>query len=141
MKTKLLITSLLLLATVGCLSKRDVSAWQEHKTLAKIWSRIESENVQKIIFCETDVPEIDDWFVRFEVPPEAINESIQLIGKALDETEIRRNIWEIKRMKIVTDKSKYIVPANWTSQKIYGNDWTSFELRSYLRKHGFADPE
>ena len=143
MKTKFLKISVVLVAIIvvnGCMKTNDVSKWQEHKNLGKIWSKVESENVQKIIFCETDVPEIDEWFVRFEVPQEAIAKSIQLMGKALEETKAKRDVWDIKRIKIVTDKGKYIVPVGWTGQKIYGNDWLSKELRDYLRENGFGDP-
>lgn len=142
MKTKLLTISIMFVAIAGCAdTQKDLPKWKGYKTLGEIWSKVKSENAQKFIFCETDVPEIENWYVRFEVPEKAMDKSIQLMDKALKETKVRRDIWEIKRMKIVTDKGKYIVPVNWTSQKIYGNDWMSYELRNHLRKYGFADPE
>ncbi len=119
--------------------KENSSGWIEKNKLNPTWNKILADNVNEIIFCETDVENIEDWFIRFQVPKEAIKESLLLIDQALKENKIERNVWDIKRMKIITDHRKYVFPVNWTSNRIYGNDWISHDLREYLREHGFED--
>ncbi len=44
-------------------------------------------------------------------------------------------------MQIITDKHKFIIPVRWTSRKVYGLEWTSYELKQKLREWGFPDPK
>jgi hypothetical protein len=138
-----------LCAFLGCTPPCESfpNGWKACLALRQIWPAVEKENIQRIVFCSgTDVDDIENWR-GFEVPEKALKKSVRLLGKALKESEKRgiswdpgADIWGTGRMKIITDKGKYIIPVNWTNEKIYGNDWRSNELRSFLREEGFKDP-
>lgn len=140
-----------LCAALGCTPPCESlpDGWQACLTLRQIWPAIEKENIRRITFCSvTDVNNINDWYIRYEVPEKAFSKSVRLLGKALKESEKRgigwdlgTDVWGINRMKIVTDKGKYIIPVDWTGWKIYGNDWISEELRIFLREYGFDNPK
>ncbi len=148
MKTKIILISVGLACLIllsNCHRNGQNDAWIECNSLGTIWDDLENQDIQRIAFCETDIEDIEKWYVRFEVPEECIEKTKELIGKALQDAKKRgfrrESIWDIYRMKIITDKHKYVVPVRWDSKKIYGIDWTSYELRDYLRKYGFADPK
>jgi len=129
----------------------DTSGWTILHSPRKLWPTLKRENIRKIIFCEgSDIKKADDWFVDFEVPQECLKGTIKLLDKAVHE---QKKIYHIpdawmgfSGIKIITDNRKYLVPAGWDSSKwrrddaIYGADWASSELREYLRKCGWADP-
>ena len=124
---------------VGCdMQQHKESQWKQYKSLKQILPFLEKEKVEKIIFCETDTKNIENWFVKYEVPKSAIDEAVKLMKNSFLEKE-RTSIWEIYRMKIITNKHKFIIPVRWDDKKIYGIDWTSPELRDFLRQQGFGD--
>lgn len=45
----------------------------------------------------------------------------------------------LERMKIVTDKGKYLVRGSASTKEVYGNEWSSPELGQFLLKCGFGE--
>jgi hypothetical protein len=129
----------------------DTSGWTKLHSPRKIWPALKKENIQKIIFCcAAGYTKADEWPVVFEIPRDCLKETIRLLDKAmLEQKKIYRMIgaWmDFSGMKIITDKGKYLVPAVWSDSKysrnkaIIGSDWASSELREYLSKCGWVDP-
>jgi hypothetical protein len=129
----------------------DTNDWTKLHSLRKNWSAMKKENIRRIIFCEGgEEPKIDEWIVVFEVPQNCLKGAIRLLDKAMqEEKKIYRmpEAWMgFSGMKIITDKGKYLVPAEWPRSKysrnkmIKGSDWASSELLEYLRKCGWTDP-
>ena len=123
------------------------SNWEEHASLVGLWPRLQKEKIERISFCHgVQRVDIDLWSCQ-DIPRENLDESIRLIDKAIKNADPEHFKWGIAwqgRMKIITDKGKYLVPAeteisNTTSPKVYGNEWTSCELGEYLKKCGWAD--
>ena len=139
-----------LFAASGCTPPCEIlsNGWQDCLTLGQIWPEMSSGNVRQIYFCHSVEARPDEkkWYDDFEVPKKAIPGMVKLLGKALDEAEKRGikwgsgidSVWYTeKRMKIDTNKNTYLIPVSWNNKAIYGNDWTSPDLREYLRKLGF----
>ncbi len=144
MKKILLIIIVLVVSSVltSCTLKEKYPGWNYSKNLRPIWPKAVKEGITKITFCGRayEKKDITKWYVKFDVPTESIPLSISFIETAMKKRKTKLNIWEIKFVKIVTKKNKYYVPTNWTDEKIYGNDWRSEDLRSFLREKGFRDP-
>jgi hypothetical protein len=129
----------------------DTSGWTKLHSPRKIWPALKKENIQKIIFCcAAGHTKADEWPVVFEVPRNCLKGTIELLDKAIRE---QKKIYRMLDacggfcgMKIITDKGKYLVPAEWlksghsTNEMIIGSDWASSELREYLGKCGWVDP-
>jgi hypothetical protein len=121
--------------------------WREYVTLVGLWPHLQKEKIISIGFCdEVLYLDIDIWHSWY-VPKGNLDECIRLIDKAMRDADRHFQwgpYWE-GRMKIVTDKGKYLVPAeiaisNTTSPRVFGNGWTSCELGEFLKKCGWADP-
>ena len=135
----------------GFRTSYDTTGWTKLHSPRKTWSKLKKENIRRIIFCEAGgYLKADEWVVAFEVPLECLKGTIGLLDKAMREQKKIYSIpdaWEgFSGMKIITDKGKYLIPAGWSHSKwprddaIYGADWASSELREYLRKCGWTDP-
>ena len=131
----------------------DTSGWTKCHSPREIWLAIKKENIRKIIFCcsaSASISKADEWPVIFEVPQKCLKGTIKLLDKAMNEPKkIYRMAypWQgFTGMKLITDKEKYLIPAEWPHSKlsknkmINGSDWASSELLDYLRKCGFDDP-
>jgi hypothetical protein len=101
------------------------------------WKYFEKEKVQKIVFWrelgyEGDLLEGQGLEIT---DPEKIKQTLHLI-----ETAKKANngsiVW-LGRMGIVTEKHKFIIPAEGGEKAIYGLDWTSKELRKKLWEWGW----
>jgi tetratricopeptide (TPR) repeat protein len=121
------------------------SNWSEYTTLVALWPQLQKEKIISIGFCDEILRiDIDSWRSWY-VPEENLDECIRLIDKAMRDAD-RRFKWEPDwqgRMKIITDKGKYLVPAkieisNTASPKVCGNAWSSNELGKFLIKCGFT---
>jgi len=133
-----------LYASLGCTPpcKSLPNGWKACLTLRQIWPEISSSNVRRIAFFETfGEPDPEKWHVTFEVTEGALGKSVELLAKAVKESEKRgrcwnlgTDIWDIKRMMIATGDGTYVIPYIWDSKKIYGNDWISYDLSDYLRR-------
>lgn len=94
--------------------------------------------------------DINSWIPGFEVPKENLPECIKIIDKAMKGTSPSRGlggntIW-LGRMLIVTDKGKYIVHVETdiskvARSKVYGEEWTSYELGKFLVQYCFPEHE
>jgi hypothetical protein len=119
--------------------------WEEHASLVSVWPRLKKEKIASISFCnEVYGLDIDSWPCR-DIPPEGnLDECIKLLSNAMQDADPNNfrwgHVWR-GRMKIITDKGKYLVPAeieiNSTNPRVYGNEWISFELGEYLKKCGW----
>lgn len=124
--------------------RRPQNNWREYSTLVGLWPHLQKEKIERISFCDEDLGvDIDSWASR-DVPKENLDECIRLIDNAMRNADHNFQwgpYWQ-GRMKIITDKGKYLVPAevDITSPKVYGNGWTSCELGEFLKKCGWADP-
>lgn len=143
---------------VGCTPPCETleNGWHSCSTLEQIWPEIGSAKVRQIIFGGFDINDLfvhtkpkGEWFDCFTVPNEAIPGAIKLLGKAHEDAIKRGLQWDsgidislTKMLKIVTDKGTYLIPADWNNKTIYGNNFTSLELRAYLKKKygGFLEP-
>ena len=133
---------------VPAVERRPQNNWREYSTLVGLWPHLQKEKIERISFCDEDLGvDIDSWASR-DVPKENLDECIRLIDNAMRNADHNFQwgpYWQ-GRMKIITDKGKYLVPAetdicNTTSPKVYGNGWTSCELGEYLKKCGWAVPQ
>ena len=94
--------------------------------------------------------DINSWIPGFEVPKENLPECIKIIDKAMKGTSPSwglggNSIW-LGRMLIVTDKGKYIVHVETGISKVarsrvYGEEWTSYELGKFLVQYCFHEHE
>lgn len=137
---------------VGCTPPCETldNGWHSCPTLEQIWPEISSAKVQQIIFGGFDINDLfvhtkpkGEWFDCFNVPNEAITGTMKLLGKAHEDAIKRGLHWDVgidisltKMLKIVTDKGTYLIPADWNNKTIYGNNFTSPELRAYLINYG-----
>jgi hypothetical protein len=101
-----------------------------------------------------DENDVKSWHIAFEIPKENLQECIKIIDKAMKGAEpswpffgpAMHLIWQ-ERMLIVTDKGKYIVKHIDTyitkvdSPRVFGDEWSSYELGKFLAKHCFPDIE
>lgn len=123
--------------------------WHRRITLVGLWPRLQKEKIESISFCREEVgTDIDSWDC-WNVPKEKLDECIRIIGLAMqnaDPNDFKEGpIWQGK-MKIVTDKRKYIVRAesaisDATTITVYGNEWSSPELGMFLQNCGFLAPD
>jgi hypothetical protein len=119
--------------------------WQERVTLVSLWPRLQKESIECIGFCTEERTNIDSWDC-WNVPKEHLAECIKIIRNAMQNADpnsfdpMRVNEG---RMKIVTNKGKYLVRAEASASKVYGNEWSSSELGQFLMKCGFtaSDPK
>ncbi len=142
-----------ILNLAGCCVRKPhplAKEWEEYNRLECIWETLESENIQKIAFCGGigfDITLPDDWQKWAEITePERIKEVMKLLCKAMKKEEDRSAnldtvVSDIKRMQIITDKHKFIMPISCYSKAIYGIGWTSYELREKLEQWGFLEPK
>ncbi|MBN1787640.1 MAG: hypothetical protein JW806_04525 [Sedimentisphaerales bacterium] len=122
--------------------------WEEHASLVGVWPRLQQENITSISFCDgIQGLDIDLWSCQ-DIPEGNLNECIKLLVNAMQSADPNNFDWTAiwqGRMKIITDKGKYLVPAeveiNNTNPKVYGNEWVSSELGKYLKKSGFLSIE
>jgi len=121
--------------------------WREHVSLVAIWPRLQKEKIERISFCNEILRvDIDSWACR-NVPKVNLDECIRLIGNAMRSADPNHfqwgPVWQ-GRIKIITDKGKYLVPAETdicktTSPRVFGNEWSSAELGECLKKCGFCN--
>jgi len=129
--------------TAGCNScvPHSSGEWISCYQLSDALDELAGEKVQRIIFCEKDTENTDKFSAVFEVPQKALKRTVKLLEETADIARQKgypgNAIWDMTQMEIVTDKSKYLVPTRWDSEKIYWSDWRSYKLREYLRKYGF----
>jgi hypothetical protein len=122
--------------------------WREYVTLVGLWPHLQNEKIISISFCEEIMGLDIDSGYNWNVPKEKLDECIKLIDKAMRDAD-RHFVWGPYwegRMKIITDKRKYLVPADTdicktNNPKVYGNGWTSFELGEFLKKSGFCNSD
>ncbi|MGA2914725.1 MAG: hypothetical protein ABSE89_01730 [Sedimentisphaerales bacterium] len=128
--------------------RKPHSNWREYTTLVGLWSHLQKEKIKSIGFCEeTLYVDIDSW-KSWYLPKEKLEECRRVIDKAMQEADCHF-IWGPNyegRMKIVTNKGKYLVPAeteicNTSTPRVYGNGWSSNELGEFLKKCGFCIPD
>jgi len=130
------------LGLTSCIPRKSLSGWIYSKNLRPVWAWSTREGITEITFCERvrEKEYITRWLVIFDVPTESIPHAISLIETAINEPKTKLDFWGVNFIKLVTNKKVYYVPVNWTSEKIYGNDWMSEELRSFLREKGLKNP-
>jgi hypothetical protein len=114
--------------------------WIEYQRIKSAWKYLNNENVQKIIFCCVNYDDsnlspdnyIDFWDI---IEANKIEKTLELIraAKKADNISI---VWH-ERMKIITDKYKFIIPVDVDDEEVCGFDWTSKELRKELWKWGY----
>jgi hypothetical protein len=103
-----------------------------------------------------DAKAVDSWHLLFEVPKENLPECIKLFDKAFENVKPISSPWQAIRgfvpvlpsskVKIVTDKGKYIFPVETDISgvnrgHVQGREWASSELGEFLYKIGFPSPE
>jgi hypothetical protein len=118
--------------------------WQERVTLVGLWPRLHKEEIKSISFCnEHLIANIDSWQC-WDVPKERLDECIKLLDKAMQSAD-PNNFDEMAvnegRMKIFTNKGKYLVKAEASESKVNGNEWVSPELGMFLKNCGFPTPD
>jgi len=137
-----------------------------YRSLVRIWPRLKREKIESIRFTQAMNPQtglenetffqeiittfgfrvidanvVKSWPLGYEVPEENLPECIKIIDKAMKDKSI--DIW-LGRMLIVTDKGKYIVHVETdisevAGPKVYGEEWTSYELGKFLAKCCFPN--
>ncbi len=135
-----------LLEVAGCYSCRPYPPskdWTECSRLKEAWKYLDNEKVQKILFCDSDYGDAnlspDNWGGWEIVDQEKINQTLELLRKA-EKGNNESIIW-MGKMKIITDKHKFIIPIHWNDKGIYGYEWTSAKLREKLNNWGFGKPK
>jgi len=118
--------------------------WRQKATLIGLWPRLRTQKIERIIFCKENTwAAIDDW-PGWEVPQTDIPQCIGLLDRAMQAADPNNYAEPLTycpgRIKIITDKAKYLVPAEASTRDVYGNEWTSRELGMFLRECGFAYP-
>jgi len=121
--------------------------WREYQTLIALWPILQKQKIQKIGFCKEEelYVDIDRWHTWY-LPEEKLDEFVKLIDKAMKEADRHFDsdvFYHTGRMKIITNKAKYLVALQNDSctemPKISGNGWSSKELGEYLKKCGFCN--
>jgi hypothetical protein len=128
------------------IERRPQSNWKEYSNLLGLWPHVQKEKIERISFCDEPLGVDIDSRASRDVPKEKLDECIRLIDKAVRDADRQFKwgpYWE-GRMKIITDKGKYLVPAeteisNTASPKVYGNGWSSNELGEFLKKCGLNE--
>jgi hypothetical protein len=132
---------------VSVVDRGPQNNWREYITLVGLWPHVQKEKIISIGFCdEMSWLNIDSWHSWY-VPKENLDECIRLIDKAMQDADRQFKWgpdWGEGRMKIITDKRKYLVPAetdisNTASPRVYGNGWSSNELGEFLKKCGLTE--
>ncbi len=123
--------------------------WLECDTLKDILEYLETEKAQRIAFCDSSAggpPE--NWHTVAEISkPERLEKAVELLSDAVRKTGKCPpspgliTISSFSKMKIITDRHKFITPAEWQGNKAvyfhYGIK--SCALRKQLRKWRFFD--
>jgi len=131
-----------------CIPHPLAKDWMECNRLECIWENLEKENIQKIAFYQilgSDFVSPKDWHSRTEIiEPTRIKEIMKLLRKAVKKEKDRfanedAVVGDIKRMQIITDKHKFIIPISCYREAVRGIGWTSYELRGQLREWGFPE--
>lgn len=118
------------------------------------FSLFKNEIVETYGFRTRDENDVNSWDVEFEIPKENLQECIKIIDKAMKGAELSwpfihpivKTLWR-ERMLIVTNRGKYIVDhidvhvSNVDSPRVYGDEWTSYELGKFIAKHFFPEIE
>jgi len=121
--------------------------WRQYTTLIGLWPILQKQKIQKIGFCKEEElnVNIDRWHTWY-LPEEKLNEFIKLTDKAMKEANRQFDsdtFYHTGRMKIITNKAKYLVAIQNDSctnnPKLSGNGWSSNELGEYLKKSGFCE--
>jgi hypothetical protein len=128
--------------------RKPHSNWREYMTLVGLWPRLQKGKIISIGFCkEVLYVDIDSWH-SWNIPKEKLDECKNIIDKAIlnADRQFKWGPYYEGRMKIVTNKGKYLVPAETdicktTTPRVYGNGWTSYELGEYLKKCGFCNSD
>jgi len=126
--------------SAGCNCRRYPPSmdWIECVKIEGAWKYLRKDKIQKITFCKADFYDLspENWGGWDIVEPEKINKTIELI----DNSEKRNNMSVISdgRMKIITDKHKFIIPILVGDQKVHGYEWSSAELREKLKDWGYG---
>ncbi len=107
--------------------------------ISEIWKYLDNEKVQKIAFCVADSDlSPDNWWTWGEIAdPNRICQTLKLIRDAKIKGYI--GVLCFGRMKIITDKHKFIVPVEWDNELVFCYRWKSTELRDKLRQWGFSE--
>jgi hypothetical protein len=116
------------------------AGWIESDDLDDLWRYLKNEKVENITFCWIDYNNSppEKWWTWGEITePERINQTLQLLYASKIEGIIP-SICD-GRMKIITDKHKFLMPIDWQSDVVYSYRWESRELRKQLWKWGFPD--
>jgi hypothetical protein len=128
----------------GYLTQYETSEWTKCHSLRKIWPALKQENIRRIIFCYPEgYIKTDEWVVDFEVPQNCLQDTVELLNKAICNPKTYIGGWNLGFlwMKVITDKGKYLTPLKGYENKIIcGIDWVSSKLKEYLKKCGWADP-
>jgi hypothetical protein len=114
--------------------------WIECDDLNELWRYLKKEKIEKISFCWAGYEDLspEKWWTWGEIEePNKIKLTLQLIYDG-------RTKWIIKiacngRIKIITNKHKFFMPAEWDNKRVYSYWWKSRELRKQLWKWGFPD--
>lgn len=149
--------------------------WREYRSLVRIWPRLKKEKIKSIRFTQAmnlqtgsenesffqeivtifsfrirDANVVESWLPGFEVPKENLPEFVNIVDELMKNTHPGwglggHRIW-LGRMLIVTDKGKYIIPAETdisevAGPKVYGEEWVSYGLGKFLAKYCFPDIE
>lgn len=126
--------------------RKPHSNWREYTTLVGLWPHLQKEKIISIGFCDEILEfDIDSWHSWY-VPKEKLEECEKLIDNTVRHAD-RHFQWGpyyTGRVKITTDKGKYLVQAEadickTDSPRVYGNGWSSFELGEFLKKCGFCN--
>jgi hypothetical protein len=122
--------------------------WREYSTLVALWPRLQKEKIKSIGFCR-ELPGVDiDIWHTWHVPKENLDECVRLIDNTIQNADhdFKWGPYYEERMKIITNKGKYLVPAeiercNTNSPRLFGNGWSSPELGEFLKKCGFCNSD
>lgn len=128
--------------------------WRISYNLAWLWPHVKRENIQSISFGEIEENSDDDEIFfrsQADVPAEDLPECIAIIDKAMETAwpwwTLRSHfyrIWPGSKMKIVTNKGKYLVSAQAHISEVgvsyvCGINWKSYELGRLLAKSRYPD--
>lgn len=122
--------------------------WKERVSLIGLWPRLRKEKIENISFCNDDpTTDIDLWRC-WDVPHGNLDECIKIIDNVVRNAYTNNfDVMAVQdgRMKIITNKGKYLVRAeveinNTINPRVYGNEWISLELGAYLKNCGFIAP-
>jgi len=118
--------------------------WTERVSLVGLWPRLQKEKIISISFCN-DNPEVDiDSWDCLNIPKVKLDECLGIIDiavKKADSNHFQKSPSDRGRMKIVTDKGKYLVRAEVSTEKVFGNEWSSGELGQFIVKYCYPGKE